>query len=84
MTFSLIIKIIYLIFQAYGAIMTISILLSWIPGAFEIVFFRQIRKISDWDLETFRGKIVFGVVDFTPLVGLLIYSFILNLLTIWT
>ncbi|MDD3999961.1 MAG: YggT family protein [Bacilli bacterium] len=83
MTFSLIIYLLNLIFQAYGAIMTISIILSWIPGAFEIRFFRQVRKISDWYLESFRGKIVFGVIDFTPVIGLLIYSFIINLLSIW-
>ncbi len=80
MTFKLIIAILYYIFQVYAGIMSISIILSWIPGAYEIRFFRGIRSISDWYLGNFRGKIVIGIVDFTPMIGLLIYGFILSYL----
>lgn len=83
MTLSFIINIIYLLLLLYGGIMSLSIILSWIPGAFEIKFFRQLRKISDWYLGPFRGKLIVGIVDLTPMIGLIIYSFIMNLLSIW-
>ncbi|HEY8396170.1 MAG TPA: YggT family protein [Bacilli bacterium] len=83
MIFQMLIKIIYFLLTAYGGIMSLGIILSWVPGAFEIGFFKQIRNIGDWYLGTFRGRLVIGMIDFTPLIGLIIYSFILNLLSIW-
>ncbi|HHZ11595.1 MAG TPA: hypothetical protein GYA05_02660 [Acholeplasmataceae bacterium] len=83
MIFSVIIQIFVIFYGIFGGIMSLSIILSWIPGVYEIAFFRQIRNISDWYLGTFRGRLIVGIIDFGPLVGLAIYSFILNLLYIW-
>jgi uncharacterized protein YggT (Ycf19 family) len=68
---------------AYGSIMSFSIILSWVPGAYEIKIFRLVRSISDFYLGDFRGKIIIGFLDLTPMIGLMIYSFIVSTFSMW-
>lgn len=73
------ITILYLIMSIYMAFLSISIFLSWIPALDNYAIFRWIRKIADWYLRPFRGVIVLGSIDFTPWIGIGIYTFIVGL-----
>ena len=68
----------YLLMMAYGAFMSISIIMSWIPPLYDTKVFRFFRKGTDFYLRPFRGLLVLGFLDFTPIIGLAIYSFGLN------
>lgn len=72
----------YYLLRIYYFIMFVGIILSWIPGAMKISFFRGIRKMTDWYLGIFRGYLVVGIFDFSSLIGILLYEGILNLFVI--
>ncbi|MGB4695365.1 MAG: YggT family protein [Acholeplasmataceae bacterium] len=82
MIFKLIIEILYIIFAIYGGLLSLAIILSWVPGIYDIAFFRNVGKIADWYLGPFRGRLVIGTIDLSPMIGLIIYGFILSLLRI--
>ncbi len=69
----------YMVLQIYFYIMIIYILLTWTP-LIDSEFGRLLRKITDPYLRLFRGALVFNGLDFTPMVGLLLYQFVLILL----
>jgi uncharacterized protein YggT (Ycf19 family) len=83
MTFRLLISFLLILLQIYGSIMSFSIILSWIPGISETKFVRVIRKVADWYLGIFQGKLVVGIFDLTPIIGFMIYGFILTLFDVW-
>lgn len=66
--------------QLYGGILVISFILSWIPSANEFKIFRLINRVSDWYLEPFRGKIIFGFLDMGSMIGLSIFEGIVGLI----
>lgn len=71
---------IFILFQIliiYNYILIFGILLSWIPYLYNFRIFRIIRKICDWYMEPFQGYVVIGPIDFTPLIGFMIYDAIL-------
>ena len=72
------VTIIYNILLVFSFFLSISIIISWIPALDDYKVFRVIRKVADWYLKPFRGVIVFGGIDFTPWIGIGIYSFILG------
>lgn len=73
-------EILYYIFSGYWYIMIAGVLLSWLPGLLQYRVFSVVRSVSDWYLKPFQGKVVFGIFDFTPIIGFLIYSGILSVL----
>lgn len=68
----------YWILQIFSGFLTISIILSWLPSLYEYKIFRLIRSVSDWYLRPFRGVLVIGMFDLTPIIGIGIYQFILS------
>ncbi|HHU56428.1 MAG TPA: YggT family protein [Acholeplasmataceae bacterium] len=70
----------YYILQVYFLFIVINIFITWIPVLYEYKFFRVCRNISDWYLGPFRGVLVFGPFDFTPILGLILYQTILSFL----
>ncbi len=76
----LVLSSLYYILLGYWYVMTFSIILSWIPGIQNTKICRIIRYIGDLFLYPFEGKLVFGIIDFTPVIGLSIYRGILTLL----
>lgn len=64
----------YYLMQIYLGLMILSIVLTWIPFAYNLKIFRLIGKIADGYLGLFRGYITIGIFDFTPVVGILIYE----------
>jgi uncharacterized protein YggT (Ycf19 family) len=70
----------YYVLLAYFYTMIIYILLSWTPLR-NSQFYRVLSKIVDPYLGIFRGWIVISNIDFTPMLGLLLYQFILNIIS---
>lgn len=67
----------YLLY-GYFWLMVISVIMSWIPSLHNFAIFRLIDKIGGWYLQFFRGIVVFGYFDFTPIVGFLLFNFALE------
>lgn len=67
----------YYVLLAYFYVMIVYILLSWTPLR-NSQFYRLLSKIVDPYLGIFRGWIVLSNIDFTPMLGLLLYQLILN------
>lgn len=82
MIYYLIVLILYIILRAYQGVMLLSIFISWIPGMSDTKIGIFINRISDWYLGYFRGFLVFGGIDFTPMIGLIIYEFLIQLIWI--
>lgn len=68
----------YILMSIFDIVIFISIIMTWIPNAFQHKFPIFIRKISDWYMAPFRGWIVLGFLDLTPIIGLLLYNYIMT------
>ena len=75
--------VLYHILNVYFYYMIIIALLSWIPGIFNTSWYYKLRKISDFYLGRFRGLLVLGPVDFTPIIGFVIYEAALQFLALY-
>lgn len=71
-------NVIFWLLTVFNGFLSISILISWVPSLTNYKIFRAIIKVSDWYLKPFRGVLVIGPIDFTPLIGIGIYGFILS------
>lgn len=69
----------YALLWIYQAIIFISIILSWIPTAYESKIGSMILNVSNWYMRPFRGWLVIGFLDFTPIIGIVIYQYILGI-----
>ena len=70
----------YILLWLYQGIIFISILISWIPSAFNTKLGMSIYNVSNWYMKPFRGWIELGIFDFTPIIGIAIYQFLLQCL----
>lgn len=80
MTFVTVLEILYHLLTFYWYIMLAGVILTWVPGLYQFKIARLIKEVSDWYLSPFEGKIIFGFIDFTPVIGFMIYSGCLSLL----
>ena len=71
----LFLKIIQTALQYYYYILIASILLSWIPDLKRSTVGQFIDRLANPYMRIFRGWIVIGVMDFTPILGFLFYQF---------
>lgn len=71
----LLLTLLFFILQAYFYLMITFILLSWFPSVHESKFFYYLYVITNPYLRIFRGVLVFGTLDFTPIVGFMLYSY---------
>ncbi len=65
----------YYLLTGYFYAMILFILLTWFPQARESKLYYYLFLITNPYLRIFRGVLVFGQMDFTPIVGFLLYSF---------
>lgn len=72
--------VVYQILNLYLYFMIVMIILSWIPGIYEKGWYQSLSKISDFYIGRFRGLIVIGPLDFTPILGFLFYELVLYFL----
>lgn len=61
--------------EIYFYLMIVVILLSWFPEARQTSWYQSLFKITDPYLRLFRGIIIIGQFDFTPILGFLLYQF---------
>ncbi|MFK5883435.1 MAG: YggT family protein [Candidatus Izemoplasma sp.] len=63
------------VLQIYYYMLIAFILLSWIPSIRQSKLYWYLGKVTDPYMRIFRGWFVFGQLDFTPIVGFMLYSF---------
>lgn len=64
--------------EIYFYLMIATILLTWFPEATKSRWFGYLYQLTSPYLRLFRGVIVIGQLDFTPIIGFLVYQFGLN------
>jgi YggT family protein len=64
----------YYLMYGYLYFMIATIILSWIPGIRESKFYQIMDRITTFYMGRFRGILVFGMMDFTPILGFIIYQ----------
>ncbi|PAT01855.1 hypothetical protein CI105_05050 [Candidatus Izimaplasma bacterium ZiA1] len=72
---ALFLSLILILLQGYYYTIIAYILLSWFPSLHNNFIYLAIKRLADPYLRVFRGVIVFGYFDFTPIVGLILYDF---------
>lgn len=70
----------YLLLRLYFYVMIVTIILSWTPLV-NTTFYQLLERICYPYLGIFRGWLIFGSIDFTPMLGLLIYQWLLQLMS---
>ncbi len=68
-------ELLYNILEIYFFLMIAYILLSWVPSIRESKLYYYLHVIVNPYLRFFRGIVVFGYFDFTPILGFLLYRF---------
>lgn len=79
-TFLMILSYLYLALNLYLSFITIVLVLSWIPGITEHRWFAFCQKIADFYIGRFHGLVVFGNLDFTPILGIILFEIFLYFL----
>ena len=64
--------------RAYYYILIIYVLMSWIPELRGSKFHQVVHNIANPYMRIFRGLLVFGMMDFTPILGFILYQVGLN------
>ena len=65
----------YYVLQIYFFILIAFVLLSWVPDIKQTRFYYLLHVLANPYMRLFRGIIVIGAFDFTPIVGFMLYSF---------
>jgi uncharacterized protein YggT (Ycf19 family) len=79
MTLGLILIILYYLLQFYGLILYLSIIMSWV-GVVDNRFVSFIRTAADWYLGAFRGFIVIGPLDLSPIIAIMMFQGVASLM----
>ena len=74
------IDILWYLLNAYNFILIAGVIMTWLPFLYNFKIFRMIAKMCDWYLGPFRGILVLGPLDFTPLIGFFLYDGIVSLI----
>lgn len=69
----------YIALWAYHSIILISIILTWIPNALNTKAGSLIYEMSNWMLRPFRGWLIIGFLDLTPVIGILILQYVMRI-----
>lgn len=76
-----ILELLIQVLNVYFYMMVAYILLSWVPSIRESKFYYYLHLIVNPYMRLFRGIVVFGNFDFTPILGFLLYQFGLDAFT---
>ena len=69
----------YILLWVYHLILFIGIILTWIPSALNTKVGSVIYEMSNWLLRPFRGWLVIGFLDLTPIIGILGLQFVMRI-----
>ncbi|MCK9471301.1 MAG: YggT family protein [Bacilli bacterium] len=75
-----IIGILFILLRTYQGIMVLSIFMSWIPNARSTKIGILVGRASNWYLGYFSNILVFGGIDFTPMIGLILFEYLITML----
>ncbi len=70
-------QIVYTLLNIYFYMIIAYVLLSWVPEIRQSKFYATLYQIVDPYMRVFRGVLVFGGMDFTPIVGIMLLRFFL-------
>ena len=68
------ISLLYDILLMYNFILIGGIILSWFPMLNRFALFRLVNKLSNLFMEPFHGYLILGPLDFTPIIGFMLYD----------
>lgn len=71
----LVLEFILVLLQVYYYLLIATILLSWFPDLRQTNWYRSLLQLTQPYLRLFRGLLVFGQLDFTPILGFIFYQF---------
>jgi len=69
-----ILEVVHMILTVYYWILIAYILGSWIPELRKTKLYRAIYQLANPYMRIFRGLLVFGMMDFTPIIGFLLFQ----------
>lgn len=69
---------IYLLMWGFSGLIFIEILLSWFPAVYNFKLFRGLKRLTDAYMEPFRGILVLGMLDFTPIIGIVLFDLLIK------
>lgn len=72
-------KFVLTLFDIYYLFLICGVFLSWLPFLYKYRIFQFIGRVGDWYMRPFNGVVVLGPLDFTPIVGFIIYNGFLEL-----
>ncbi len=76
----LVLEIIHAMLEIYYWILIAYVLGSWFPELRKSKVYQVIHNLANPYMRIFRGLLVFGMMDFTPILGFMLYSLGLNYL----
>ncbi|MBO4668173.1 MAG: YggT family protein [Bacilli bacterium] len=79
MTLNNLFIVLYVILWIYHLFVFVGIILTWIPSALNTKVGAFIYESSNWLLAPFRGWLVLGAIDFTPVLGVLLLQFVMRI-----
>lgn len=66
--------------SAYSFFLLAVVIMSWFPALYNFKIFRLIAKIGNLYLEPFSGVLVLGPLDFTPIIGFMLYDGLITII----
>lgn len=72
---TIVFEFVLVLLQIYYYLLIATILLSWFPELRQSNWYRSLVQLTQPYLRIFRGLLVFGQLDFTPILGFLLYQF---------
>lgn len=68
-------EFILVLLQIYYYMLIATILLSWFPDLRTTGWYQSLQRLTQPYLRLFQGLLVFGQLDFTPILGFIFYQF---------
>ena len=69
---------IYYLMYGFLILIAINMLFSWFPGIYRFKFAKVLWMISDTYMHPFHGVLVLGILDFTPLLGVITFELLIQ------
>ena len=71
-------KGLYYLMYGFLGLISIVIIASWFPRLYNLSIFRFFKRVTNTYMEPFHSLIVLGMLDFTPIIGVLLFEFIIQ------
>lgn len=68
-------RVLEFLLTGYYYVLIAYVLLSWVPSLHQSKFYYYIALLANPYMRIFRGILVIGMIDLTPILGFIIYQF---------